>query len=588
MVSEPMYIQPNGREIPTQIGIHNDGLIAGLRQLTDAVHAAGGRMMAHINHAGRAANPKLVAVGELVSASDVTCPANEVTPRALSVDQVRGLVSAFGAAARRAREAGFDALEIPFSHGYLIHQFLSPRSNHRQDEYGGSLENRLRFGAEVLAAARAQVGADFPIVVRLNAQDYAEGGLTLEDAIEIASRLKSLGADAVSVTSGTMCESVPFCMYPNGTPKANLLPMAAKIRAAAGLPVIVAGRIRTPAIAREALEAGQADLIGLGRPFLSDPDWVTKTESGNEASILLCASCHQGCLAELRLGHGTHCMLNPLTGREAEVEIMPAALPRKVLVVGGGPAGLQAAATAALRGHAVSLYEQETRLGGQFHLAAQAPHKEEFLDTVRSLGEMAKQAKVEIHTGEKVTADLIRDFQPDVLILATGGAPLTIPFPGLDQTHWVLAADLLDGAEQVNTPSALVIGGGLVGLESADFLASRGVKVSVVEMLPQVGAEMDVLARNMLLNRLKKQGVEIHTQTKVTALAADSGLVEQDGNAIRLPLETVVMAVGVRANRELVDVLKNSGLDMHVIGDAVKPRKALEAIWEGFEVGAKI
>jgi 2,4-dienoyl-CoA reductase-like NADH-dependent reductase (Old Yellow Enzyme family)/thioredoxin reductase len=588
IVSEPMYIQANGRELPTQMGIYSDELIAGLRSLTDAVHAAGGRMMAHINHAGRAANPKLVAAEELVSASNVTCSANQAKPHSLSVEQISSVVSAFGAAARRAREAGFDALEIPFSHGYLIHQFLSPLSNHREDEYGGSFENRLRFGAEALAAARTQVGSDFPIVVRLNAQDYAEGGLTLEDAVAIARRLKELGANAISVTSGTMCESVPFCMYPNGTPKANLLPMAAQIRAEANLPVIVAGRIRTPSVARDALAAEQTDLIGLGRPFLADPDWVAKAKARQEASIVLCASCHQGCLAELRLGHGTHCMLNPLTGREEEIDIMPAAQPRNVLVVGGGPGGLEAATVAAQRGHRVTLYEQEQRLGGQFHLAAQAPHKEEFNDTVRSMSEMAKQAKVEIRLGETANAQTIQDSHADVVILATGGVPLTIPFPGLDQTHWLLAADLLDGAAKVNTTTALVIGGGLVGLESADYLASQGIKVSVVEMLPEVGTDMDMLARNMLLNRLKKQGVTLHTQTKVTGLSAHEAQVEQNGTPSRLPLETVVMAVGVRANHELADALQDSGLDVRVIGDAVKPRRVLDAIWEGFEAAQQI
>jgi pyruvate/2-oxoglutarate dehydrogenase complex dihydrolipoamide dehydrogenase (E3) component len=201
---------------------------------------------------------------------------------------------------------------------------------------------------------------------------------------------------------------------------------------------------------------------------------------------------------------------------------------------------------------------------------------------------MAKQAKVDIRLGKKASAQTIRDSHADMVILATGGVPLTIPFPGLEQTHWVLAADLLDGTAQVNTATALVIGGGLVGLESADYLASRGVKVSVVEMLPQVGAGMDMLARNMLLNRLKKQGVTLHAQTKVTGLGADEAQVEQEGVVNRLPIETVVMAVGVRPNRELMDDFENSGLAIHVIGDAVKPRNVLEAIWEGFEMARQI
>ncbi|MEJ2266237.1 MAG: FAD-dependent oxidoreductase [Anaerolineales bacterium] len=588
IASEPMYVQKNGRELPTQLGIHANELVPGLRRLTEAVHAAGGLIMAHINHAGRAANPKLVPAREVVSASKVLCPANQAMPRALARSEIPEVVAAFGAAARRAREADFDAIEVPFSHGYLIHQFLSPHTNQREDAYGGMFENRLRFGREVITAVREQVGSDFPIIVRLNAEDYVEGGLTIEDAVRIARDLEALGVNAISVTSGTMCETVPFCLYPSGTPKAHLLPMAARIRATTGLPVIVAGRIRSPAVAREALAAEQTDLIGLGRPFLADPDWVRKIQGGDEEAILLCAACHQGCLAQLRKGEGTHCMFNPLTGRESEIKLTKAERPRRVMVIGGGPAGLESAYVAALRGHQVSLYEQEDRLGGQFHLAARAPYKEEFLDVIRYLSLMVERARVDVRLDTRVTPQMVANVHPEVVVVATGGIPLTIPFPGLNETHWLLASDLLEGTGRVETPSAVVIGGGLVGLEVADLLASQNKRITVIEMLPDVGGDMDLLARAMLLGRLQKQNVTIHTNTKVTRLTRDTAFARQNDGEIQFPIETVILAVGVRPNRELVDALEQSGLEMYVIGDAVQPRKALEAIWEGFEVGLRV
>jgi 2,4-dienoyl-CoA reductase-like NADH-dependent reductase (Old Yellow Enzyme family)/thioredoxin reductase len=588
LTTEPLYVQRNGRELPTQLGVHDDALIGGLEGMVSAVHRAGGRIMAHINHAGRAANPQLVPEGERVSASDVLCPANQVVPRPLSRSEIDEVIAAFGEAARRVRAAGFDAIEVPFSHGYLIHQFLSPHTNRRDDEYGGSAEKRLRFGAEVLSAVRGAVGPDLPIVVRMNAADYVDGGLDVEDSLGIAKSLAGLPVDALSVTSGTMCESVPFCLYPTGAPKAHLLPMAARVRETSGLPVIVAGRIRAPAVAREALAAGQTDLIGLGRPFLADPDWVSKTQAGDEDAILLCAACHQGCLAQLRKGQGTHCMFNPLTGRESEIQLAPAAEPRRVIVVGGGPAGLEAACVAAQRGHRVSLFEQDDRLGGQLNLAARAPHKEEFLDTIRHLALTAERLGVEVQLGARVTPEGLIADRPDAVVVATGGIPLTIPFPGLESTRWLLATDALEGTVPVETASAFVIGGGLIGLETADFLAAQGKRVTLVEMLPEVGTDMDKLARTMLLKRLGGYPVEIHTDTQVTGLTAEAAIAEKAGQETRFPIETVVLAVGVQPNRELIDGLEGSGLEYHVVGDAVEPRRVLEAVWEAFETAAKL
>ncbi len=597
LTTEPMYVRPNGREIPTQLGIFDDSFLPGLESLTGAVHQAGGRIMAHINHAGRAANPKLVPPEELVSPSAVPCPANKAVPRPLEKKEIHDLVEAFAAAAGRVKKAGFDALEIPFSHGYLVHQFLSPHTNKRDDEYGGDFENRFRFGREILEAVRERVGPDFPLVVRMNAEDHFEGGMTLEDALRLARRLEEAGVDALSVSSGTMCETPPFCLYPIGTPKAHLLPAAAEIRKVVSIPVITAGRIRSPQVAEEALAKDQTDLVGLGRAFLADPDWVRKVEEDDEEAILLCAACHQGCLFELRKARGTSCMFNPFTGREGEIRIQKTDTPKRVLVVGGGPGGMEAAMVAAWRGHRVSLLEKEKRLGGQLLLAAQVPTKEEFADFAKWQALMMERAGVEVRLGVEVTAETIEEMDPQAVILATGGRPRIPNLPGLEETRWTTAYDILAGKSRVSTRTAFVVGGGTVGLEAAEFLARQGVEVTAVKRKPELAASMDPLPAAVFLKRLEKEGVQIITGYAITRFQADKDgnttvfarpWPEREGEPERaFPAETVVIALGLEPENSLAKEIEGRP-GVFVVGDAVEPREVLDAVREGFEAGLKV
>ena len=447
-----------------------------------------------------------------------------------------------------------------------------------------------------MAAVRDEIGAGFPLIIRMNAGDYVEGGLTIEDGERIAPILESWGVHALSITSGTMCESPAFCLYPMATPKAHLAPMAARIRGKVSIPVAVAGRIRTPGVAREILSMEQADWIGLGRPFLADPDWVKKTAAGDEESILRCAACHQGCLTELRKGHGTSCMFNPLTGRESEITLTAVQEPRGVMVIGGGPAGMEAAIIAAQRGHRVTLHEKDDRLGGRFREAAQVPYKEEFSDLIRYQQVQLARNGVEIHLNSRITSAEVNEEDPEVVIIAVGAEPIVPPFPGLEETRWMTAYDLLDGRAQVATSTAFIVGAGTAGLETAEFLAQNGVRCTVVKRRPELGASLDPLSRNLLLRRLESQGVDVRTGLEVVRFETTEGQTTvianswPDGESTpphRLPAETVIISLGLRSDPSLSDSLGDRE-NVFSIGDSVAPREALDAILEGFEVGRMI
>jgi 2,4-dienoyl-CoA reductase-like NADH-dependent reductase (Old Yellow Enzyme family)/thioredoxin reductase len=545
----------------------------------DVIHAGGARAIAHLNHAGRAANPK--ATGRPPEApSEIACSTTGATALAMSLSRIGETVRAFAAGARRAREAGFDAVELQCGLGYLVAQFWSARTNLRTDEYGGDERGRGRFARELVAAVRDVLADGVPLLARISATEQVEGGLGIDDGRRMAGRLEEWGVAALHVVSGSACDSPPWYYQHMSLPAGANQALAAQIAASVELPVIVAGRLGDPRDIVGVLDQGQASFVALGRPLVADPDLPRKLAEGHPEQVLACGSCLQGCLASVKAGKGIGCIVNPEVGHEGEAED-PAKAPRHVVVVGGGPAGLTAAIVARRRGHRVTLLERAD-LGGQFALAPRAPGKAAMQRPLEALLRQATHAGAEIRTDTEATPDLIQGLAPDVVVLATGASPVTLDIPGLQSA--TSASVVLEGQAETGE-RVLVVGGGLVGIEVAEYLAERGKTVTVVELLEDIARDMEMITRKMTMARLAKLPVEIRTRTAITRFADGRATVRAGDRTEEIgPFDAAVVAVGTRPDQGLLEPLAASGLEVRVVGDALALGQIMGAVQSAWRV----
>jgi len=570
---------------PIQLGIYDDSFIAGLKQFTDLIHSCGARMGIQLMHLGRQG-------GEIkrykpVAPSPIPLTPRDEVPHELTAGEVEGLVEKFAEAARRAREAGFDMVELHGCHGYLLSSFLSPLTNKRSDKYGGSVANRAQFVVEIVKLIKERVGQDFPVSVRMNGSDYMPGGTTVDMARQTAKLLEEAGANMIGVSGGAY-GSYPVIVPPYDQPRGSNVPLAAAIKEVVKVPVAVAGRLDDPFIADEVLVSGKADVIAVARGLLADPELPKKASRGDFKGIRRCIACNICIDGDPSPVSPVTCTVNPEAGREREMVITPAPRQKRVMVIGGGLAGLEAARVAASRGHKVSLYEENAELGGQWLLASKPPHKQDHLLLLVYLVGQLDKLGVERKCGVEVTAAMVEEARPDVVLVATGAKPLVPPIAGVDREEVVTAWDVLGGCQVGQR--VLVVGGGLTGLETAEFLAEQGREVVLVEMLKRIGADMGGTVRWHLMNRTKRLNIRTFVSTQIEEIRPKGVVVVSRNGAEEAwdGFDTIVLACGVRAKDELSKHVRGKVPEVYVIGDAAKARRGIEAIRSGSEMGRRI
>ncbi len=580
IILEASFISPEGKGFVNELGIHSDKVIPGLKRLVDVAHEYGAVIGPQLYHAGRQTSSKTTGKQPLAP-SPVADPTINEVPRELDHKEINRLVKAYGEAGTRAKEAGCDFVEIHGAHGYLITQFLSSFSNQRQDEYGGSLDERMKFMLDVYESVRLAVGKDFPIIVRLSGEEMVDGGLTIEDTKIIAKRLEEVGANALHISVGNYASySQGRMIPPMAVPDAPLLHLAEAVKKVVKIPVIAVGKIRFPEMAENIIKQGKADFVAIGRTLLADPNWPNKVKNNKLEEINHCISCNEGCISRLFAQKDVWCTTNPQTGRELEFAVAPKKR-RKIVVVGGGPAGLSAAKTAAERGHEVILYEKTDKLGGQLFLAEVAPHRQGWKELREYLTCAVKKMDITIHLKTNFTKELVVKEKPDVVIVAIGSIEKIPNIIGIDGKNVVTNRAILSGHATAGK-SVVVLGGGCAGAQTAEFLAENGHDVTIVEVLQDIAMGAPIDDRALFLERLKKLNVKMFTRSKVLEIR-DNGVLIQEGEAKgrEIIVDTVVICLGSVSNNHLADELKGILNEVVLVGDAKQPQQVTEAMAEG-------
>lgn len=574
--------------------IDGDRYSRGLSKLAEAIRKEGAHACQQLIHAGRYSPAKVTGV-QAVAPSAIASRYTGEMPRELTILEIEAIIDKFAEAAVTAQRAGFSAVELVGNSGYLISQFMSAITNKRTDRFGGDAAGRATFLVEIIKAIRERVGTGFPISCKLSIDEFMGVPNSIEDSKIIASTAEKAGADIIHCWAGWHEASVP--MMPMSVRRGAFVYLAEAIKKVVNVPVTTVGRINDPKLADQILGEGKADLVAMGRALIADPEMPNKAREGRFDEIRMCIGCClclESAIHSARDGtrrSGVICTVNAEVGREGQSELKPAARQKDVLIIGSGPAGMEAARVLATRGHRPTIWEKQRKSGGNVNLASTPPHKEEIENVNRYLHRQMDMLGVRIEYDKKATVgDVLQSGYMEVVI-ATGALPIIPSVPGIDKVHVVTALEVLKGSE--TGERVVVVGGGLIGCETAEFLVEKGKKVTIAEMLEKMGADIGPATRWFMLERLKKLGIKMLTKSKLAAVTDSGIIVDQDGTKQSIEAATVVIATGMAPETEMHQSLKallppDREVNLHLIGDCAGARRISDAIREGWEVGCQI
>jgi 2,4-dienoyl-CoA reductase (NADPH2) len=614
MIIGPVAIDKVGSN-PFMPGLFDDSYVGPFREFNvELQRDTDAKIGIQLMQQGRYASAHMTGITP-IAPSAIPSPLTREVPREMTKDDIEEVKEAFAKSAMRAQEAGFDYIELIAAGGYLIGEFLSPVTNQRTDEYGNSIEKRMRFGVEVIKKVREAIGEDFAMGIRVSGHDYMKGGNTVNESALFCTEAKKAGVDSINVTGGWHETNVP--QITSEVPPGAYLYLARAIKEKVGLPVSASNRLGDPVLAEKALRSGAADMICWGRPLIADPELPKKVKAGKLNEIVPCISCNQGCLDSIFSGSSVYCVLNPRVGREADSNIKKAKAKKRIFVAGGGPTGMEFALIASQRGHDVSLYEQADKLGGQINLIGAIPGKKEYLNAVLSLKNCIESSDIKVILKTRLTAEMVKKEKPDLLVVASGAKPAKLDIRGIDRPNVVNAWDVLNGNVPDIGKQVVIIGGGGTGCETALFIANldvlsaeafaflayhsaddinrlremlyrSGRTITVLEILDRLAENVGISNRWSLIKNLKLMGVNLRPGIKILSIEVNAVIVETNNEKESIPADTIVIAAGTIPVNDLTRELTQDGIEVITIGDAREPRKIADAIMEGFDTALKI